>query len=155
MDKDNKHYKYAKSLAIRWKNSKKKIIEKLKSKEVTNDEIDKIIDSLEKDNLIDEKESFDKEVFILEQKHYGYQRIKETLILKGYERQYIDQYFYVREIDKDNCSYYLKKVIKKYPNYKYFDGERKKLFSYLKRYGFNDKMIEEVLKEVNIDENAT
>ena len=53
------------------------------------------------------------------------------------------------------CSYYLKKGIKKYPNYKYFDGERKKLFSYLKRYGFNDKMIEEVLKEVNIDENAT
>ena len=155
MDKNDKDYKYAKTLAIRWKNSKKRINERLIDRGVSIEKINKIILSLENDKLINEKESFDREVFLLETKHYGFKRIKETLIQKGYQRELIDKYFFIKEIDKDNCLYYFKKGIKKYPNFKYFDNERKKLFSYLKRYGFNDKMIGEVLKEGTINENAT
>jgi len=154
MNKNDKDYKYAKSLSIRWRNSKNSIIDKLIRKSVNKDKISKIIDSLEKDKILNEKETFDNEVFILEGKHYGYLRIKETLMSKGFSKTLVGNYVFNKEIEKENCIFYFKKGVKKYGNYKYYEGEREKLFSYLKRYGFNDKMIAEVLKEGAINENV-
>lgn len=140
------YYKYAKRLALKWRHSKQRIKEKLLYKGASNSVCEKIISSLTKDNIIDDYKALDFDVFIMEEKRYGYRRVKEYLISKGYPKSLVDSYIYNKDIEKDNCYFHFLKGINKYKNYKYSDIEREKLINYLKRCGFNDKIIFEIVR---------
>lgn len=140
------YYKYAKRLAIKWRHSKQRIKEKLLYKGASNLISEKIISSLIKDGTIDDKKSFEFDVFVMEEKRYGYKRIKEYLLNKGYPKSLVDSYFYNKDIEIDNCYFHFVKGKNKYKNYKYSDDEREKLINYLKRCGFNDKIIYEIVR---------
>ena len=139
-------YKYAKQLALKWRHTASKIKEKLLLKGASSIEIDKIIFSLINDKVLDDNKCFELDVFAMEEKRYGYKRIKEYLCKKGYDRELLDKYIFNKDIEKDNCYYHFFKGSKKYKNYKSSDIEREKLINYLKRNGFNDTIITEVIK---------
>lgn len=140
------YHKYAKQLASKWRHSKVKIKEKLITKGANNIVVDKIIQSLEKEGVINDKKAFEIDVFIMEEKRYGYRRVKEYLLHKGYSKKLTDSYLYNKDIEQDNCYFQFVNAIKRYKNYKYSDVERQKLINALKRCGFNDKMIYEIVR---------
>ena len=147
-------YKYAKQLASKWRHSKSKIKEKLLAKGASSGFTDKIIVELEKENILDDEKTFRLDVFVLEEKRYGFRRIKDYLLSKGYPKKLTDSYTYNKDIEYDNCYYQFLKGSKRYKNYKYSDVERQKLINYLKRCGFNDKIIYEVVRAGNNYENV-
>ena len=140
------YYKYAKRLALKWRHSKQRIKEKLLYKGATNSMSEKIVDSLSKDGIIDDRKAFEFDVFIFEEKRYGYNRVKEYLLTKGYPKNLVDSYIYNKDIEFDNCYFHFIKGINRYKNYKYSDAEREKLINYLKRCGFNGKIIFEIVR---------
>lgn len=142
----DKFYKYGKSLANKWLNSKNRIYEKLLLKGATKMEATKILSDLEKEGYLNDDHSFDITLFALEEKRYGYKRIKEKLLEKGFSMNLISTYIFNKDIEMEKAKYYFSKGIKKYPNYRYSDSEREKIINFLKRYGFNDKIIAEVIK---------
>lgn len=139
-------YKYAKQLAVKWRHSKKMIMEKLFYKGANPKEIETIINRLILENYLDDKKAFELDVFIMEEKRYGYKRIKDYLMSKEYPKELIETYIFNKDIEKDNCYYHFIKSIIKHKNYKYNDIEREKIINYLKRCGFNDKIIYEIIK---------
>ena len=154
METYKQFYNYAKRLAVRWRHTKEKIFEKLLNKGASLVEINSIINSLTNDGTIDDNKTFELDVFMMEEKQYGYKRIKDYLVSKGYKRELTDSYIYNKDIEKDNCEYHFLKASKKYRNYRYIDDEREKLINYLKRTGFNDRIINEVIKAGNNYENV-
>ena len=140
------YYKYAKRLAIKWRYSKQRIKEKLLYKGANASMSEKIISSLTEDMYIDDNKASELDIFIMEGKRYGYKRVKEYLIAKGYPKNIVDSYIYNKDIEIDNCYFHFTKGINRYKNYKYSDVEREKLINYLKRCGFNDKIIFEVVR---------
>lgn len=140
------YYKYAKRLALRWRHTKQKIKEKLLYKQASLLMCEKVITSLEKENIIDDKRTFELDVFAFEEKRYGYRRVKEYLLNKGYSKALVDSYIYNKDIEFENCYFHFIKGINRYKNYKYSDAEREKLINYLKRCGFNDKIIFEIVR---------
>ena len=98
------------------------------------------------EGILNDKKVLELEIFCMEEKRYGYRRIKEYLISKGYEEELIKTYIFNKDIEIDNCRYHFLKGISKYKNYKYSNKEKEKLINYLKRAGFNDRIINEVIK---------
>lgn len=140
------YVKYATRLASRWRHSAQKIKEKLMLKGASPTQIERIISSLTKDGIVNDKKSFDIDVFVMEEKRYGYRRVREYLLTKGYSRTLVDTYIFNKDIEVDKCKFHFLRGINKYRNYKYSDIEREKLINYLKRCGFNDKIIYEVIR---------
>lgn len=139
-------YKYAKSLASRWRYSKQQIIKKLIYREASSIIVDRVVQTLIKEKIIDDAKAFELDVFILEEKRYGYKRIKQYLITKGYDKKLLDTYIFNKDIEVDNCNFHYNNALRKYKNHRYSDVEREKIINYLKRCGFNDKIILEVIK---------
>ena len=147
-------YRYAKQLALKWRHTKKQIEEKMMEKGATIEEKNRIISSLVEGSIIDDERTFGLDIFIMEEKRYGYRRIKEYLVKKGYESSLLENYTFNKDIEKENCMYQFAKISRKFKNYKYSDIEREKLRNYLKRCGFNDRIINEVIKAGIIYENV-
>ena len=147
-------YKYAKRLALKWRHTKQMIIGKLFEKGASIRFVEKIVSSLSNDGILNDAKVFELDIFMMEEKRYGYKRVKEYLLKKGYEMSLIDTYVFNKGIEKDNCYYHFDKASRKYKNYKYSDIEREKLRNYLKRMGFNGKIINEVIKAGIIYENV-
>ena len=146
MENYQKLFKYAKQLALKWRHTKKQIEEKLTNKGASVQEKTRIISSLVNSGILDDRKTFELDVFMMEEKRYGYKRVKEYLIKKGYSNDLLEAYIFNKDIEKDNCVYQFTKAIKKHKNYKYEDDEREKVRNYLKRCGFNDRIINEVIK---------
>jgi len=142
----DQNYKYAKALSVRWKLPKRVILKKLMEKGLPSKEAYALINLLEEEGIINEERTFLLQIEFLESKRYGFKRIKERLFNKGFSPTLISTYIFNKDIELDNCIYYLNKGVKKYKNHRYSDDDREKLINYLKRYGFNDKMISEVIK---------
>ena len=147
-------YKYAKQLALKWRHTKKQIEEKMMEKGATIEEKNRIISSLVEASIIHDERTFGLDIFIMEEKRYGYRRIKEYLVKKGYESSLLENYTFNKDIEKENCMYRFAKISRKFKNYKYSDIEREKIRNYLKRCGFNDRIINEVIKAGIIYENV-
>ena len=154
MEGYNQFYKYAKRLALKWRHTKQMIIDKLFEKGASIRFVEKIVSSLSNDGILNDAKVFELDIFMMEEKRYGYKRVKEYLLKKGYEMSLIDTYVFNKGIEKDNCYYHFDKASRKYKNYKYTDIEREKLRNYLKRMGFNGKIINEVIKAGIIYENV-
>lgn len=154
MEGYNQFYKYAKRLALKWRHTKQMIIDKLFEKGASIRFVEKIVSSLSNDGILNDAKVFELDIFMMEEKRYGYKRVKEYLLKKGYEMSLIDTYVFNKGIEKDNCYYQFDKASRKYKNYKYSDIEREKLRNYLKRMGFNGKIINEVIKAGIIYENV-
>ena len=147
-------FKYAKRLSLKWRHTKQMIIDKLLEKGASVKTIENIVTSLTNEEIINDTKVFELDIFMMEEKRYGYHRVKEYLIKKKFERSLIETYVFNEEIEKDNCYYHFFKASKKYRNYKYVEDEKEKLRNYLKRCGFNDRIINEVIKAGIIYENV-
>ena len=139
-------YKYANKLALKWRYCKKQIIEKLILKNADDKTVNRIIKQLSDEKILDDSRAFEIDIFILEEKRYGFYRIKQYLLNKGYQKSLVDSYIFNKDIEIDNCCFHFTKASRKYKNYRYIESEKEKLINYLKRYGFNDKIIYEVIK---------
>ena len=139
-------FKYAKRLALKWRHTKQMIIDKLLEKGASLNMVESIVSSLSKEGTINDNKVFELDIFMMEEKRYGYRRVKEYLIKKNFQRTLIETYVFNEEIEKDNCYYHFFKASKKYRNYKYVEDEKEKIRNYLKRCGFNDRIINEVIK---------
>ena len=148
------YLKYATKLAMKWRHSKHKIKEKLLIKGASNIIADKIINDLVNENVINDEKAFSIDVFIMEEKRYGYKRVREYLLNKGYSNKLVSTYIFNKDIERDNCQFFFQKGINKYLNYRYIESEKEKLINYLKRYGFNDKIIYEIVRLGNNYENV-
>ena len=146
MESYEQFYKYAKKLALKWRHTKQMIIDKLLNKGATISFVEQIVMSLSNEGIIDDEKVFQLDIFAMEEKRYSYKRVKEYLIKKNFDRRLIESYVFNIGIEEDNCRYHFIKVIKKYKNYKYIDDEREKIRNYLKRCGFNDRIINEVIR---------
>ena len=147
-------YKYAKRLALKWRHTRQMIMDKLITKGASTSLAEKVVTSLSNDGILNDAKVFELDVFMMEEKRYGYKRVKEYLLKKNFSSELLDTYVFNKEIEKDNCYYHFDKASRKYKNYKYSDDEREKLRNYLKRCGFNGKIINEVIKVGIIYENV-
>ena len=139
-------YKYAKRLALKWRHTRQMIADKLIAKGASTSLAEKVVTSLSNDGIINDAKVFELDIFMMEEKRYGYKRVKEYLLKKNFSSELLDTYVFNKEIEKDNCYYHFFKASKKYRNYKYVEDEKEKLRNYLKRCGFNDRIINEVIR---------
>ena len=98
-------YKYAKRLALKWRHTRQMIMDKLIAKGASTSLAEKVVTSLSNDGIINDAKVFELDIFMMEEKRYGYKRVKEYLLKKSFSSELLDTYVFNKEIEKDNCYY--------------------------------------------------
>jgi len=149
-DKVNRFFKYASSLIKQRDYSSKEIKDKLFKKGANKEEINNVIARLSRYNLIDDeniiKMTYDRANYY----HYGYNRIKDTLIKKGiYDVPNIDN---KRE---EEHSFILFNILDKKINNVPLNQKKAKIYTKMLRDGFDKVFIDNLIENTsNIDKET-
>ncbi len=144
----DKYLKYAFKLTSERNYSKHQIKEKLLKKGASEDQIEDIIDTLVKYNLIDDKELLKEVLEYADYKHYGYNRIKDELFKKGISSKYIDELVYDESREYKQAMLLLKDYEKKYAKYNYASLKEHIYQAYL-RQGYNTDIASKCLEKIS------
>lgn len=140
-----KEKNYLISLLSKKNYSTNEIIFKLKNKNISNDNINYLIEYLQNNNLLNDENYFNEYIECLNLKNYGYYKIKEKLIQKGFKQELE----YNKNIELEKINNILPALIKKYNK----ESQNKKIIlikNSLLNNGFDFDLINEVLKKINI-----
>lgn len=140
-----KEKNYLISLLSKKNYSTNEIIFKLKNKNISNDNINYLIEYLQNNNLLNDENYFNEYIECLNLKNYGYYKIKEKLIQKGFKQELE----YNKNIELEKINNILPALIKKYNK----ESQNKKIIlikNSLLNNGFDSDLINEVLKKINI-----
>ena len=140
-----KEKNYLISLLSKKNYSTNEIIFKLKNKNISNDNINYLIEYLQNNNLLNDENYFNEYIECLNLKNYGYYKIKEKLIQKGFKQELE----YNKNIEFEKINNILPALIKKYNK----ESQNKKIIlikNSLLNSGFDFDLINEVLKKINI-----
>lgn len=140
-----KEKNYLISLLSKKNYSTNEIIFKLKNKNISNDNINYLIEYLQNNNLLNDENYFNEYIECLNLKNYGYYKIKEKLIQKGFKQELE----YNKNIELEKINNILPALIKKYNK----ESQNKKIIlikNSLLNSGFDFDLINEVLKKINI-----
>lgn len=136
---------YLISLLSKKNYSTNEIILKLKNKNISNDNINYLIEYLKNNNLLNDENYFNEYIECLNLKNYGYYKINEKLIQKGFKQELE----YNKNIELEKINNILPALIKKYNK----ESQNKKIIlikNSLLNNGFDFDLINEVLKKINI-----
>lgn len=140
-----KEKNYLISLLSKKNYSTNEIILKLKNKNISNDNINYLIEYLKNNNLLNDENYFNEYIECLNLKNYGYYKINEKLIQKGFKQELE----YNKNIELEKINNILPALIKKYNK----ESQNKKIIlikNSLLNNGFDFDLINEVLKKINI-----
>lgn len=140
-----KEKNYLISLLSKKNYSTNEIILKSKNKNISNDNINYLIEYLKNNNLLNDENYFNEYIECLNLKNYGYYKIKEKLIQKGFKQELE----YNKNIELEKINNILPALIKKYNK----ESQNKKIIlikNSLLNNGFDFDLINEVLKKINI-----
>ena len=135
-DSFDKEYQYALNVVSKKDISEKALREKLLKRKAKEGDINEIIKSLKKYNLLNEEDIIDDYLAYADFKLYGENRIKEELYKKGITEENIDkiEFSYEKEINKAKSL--LKKSEHKYSSSS-FEDKKKHLYELLLRQGYS------------------
>ena len=139
-----KEKNYLISLLSKKNYSTNEIIFKLKNKNISNDNINYLIEYLTNNNLLNDEIYFNEYIEFLNLKNYGYYKIKEKLIQKGF----MQELEYNKKIELEKINNILPTLIKKYSK----ESQNKKIIlikNSLLNNGFDFDLINEVLMKIN------
>lgn len=140
-----KEKNYLISLLSKKNYSTNEIILKLKNKNISNDNINYLIEYLKNNNLLNDENYFNEYIECLNLKNYGYYKINEKLIQKGFKQELE----YNKNIELEKINNILPALIQKYNK----ESQNKKIIlikNSLLNNGFDFDLINEVLKKINI-----
>lgn len=120
----------------------------LKKKEFSNDDIDVIIDELEKSSLLNDKNYLLSIVDYLNGKNYGEKKIKDYLYKKGFENTLINELDFRYDDEFNKAKNLLPYVNKKYSKCSYSEKKRK-VYQFYLIHGFNESIASKMLSFVS------
>ena len=126
--------------------TEKEIVYKLKQKKASKEDIDLIIAYLKNNNLINDKQYMFEYKQYADEKKLGKRVIIHNLIEKGIQEKDIYELVFLEEIEKSKIDYHLNIANKKYRNASNKE-KRKLVFEYLFRLGFEQELIDDMIKE--------
>lgn len=154
LNKENnvdKYYEYALKLLSKKSLFKNKVIEKLKLKfiDISNSELNYVINKLIKNHFIDDEKLKDDYIEYYSSLNYGKNKIKEKLIKLGYDfsKSKIIEFSKSEEIEK--AKNHIQKLEKKYDKYNN-EIRKEKIKSALINLGFSSDVVSTVIKDLHV-----
>lgn len=144
----NKYKQYCFNILNKKSYSKKTIIEKLKNKGLTDQNIDKIVTYFISLNLINDDNYLEDLIISLENKTYGYYYI----LKKIKENDLNENYQYDENKEKEKIKKVLPNLIKKYNKYS-FNKMKNSIYNSLSLMGYKDDIIKNTLLYLEKDEH--
>ena len=147
-DSFDKYYQYALNTVSMKDISEKALREKLVKKGAKQSDINEIIKSLRRYNLINEADIVKDYLEYAEYKLYGENRIKDELYKKGVDKKYIDEIRFDDSRELEKAKSLMKKSERKYESSSYQDKKRH-LYDLLLRYGYDMNIASSAVDSLN------
>lgn len=146
-DKYGEAYNYALGLLSKYTYSVSRLEEKLTKNGFNKADIASTIKKLKESNLINDEDYVNNYIELANDKLYGEYKIRQELILKGIDKEYVDSLVFKEKDEIKKLNQLVKLLDKKYVKDNY-EKRKEHIYSALLRYGYSGELIKSALEDI-------